>query len=213
MKKYTAVAVIGGTYNPTTMAHINLGVLAAERLHVDQVVYVPSKTEFLKEWKQMSSKEILSDETRIALLQQSIAECTRLTAVVDDCEITGESSGKTYDTLKLIKEKYHADQVYWVMGSDKLDELHRWYRSEELMKQYQFMVIQRDGDYVEELIAQDPWLSNFQNQIITCPAQENMQTISATKVRNAMKTGALEQIKELVPKAVYLYLKDTLGNK
>lgn len=213
MKKKSAVAVIGGTFNPTTIAHINLGIVATQVLNADKVIYVPSKTDFLKEWKQMNSQDIMSDETRVQLLQESIAAQLGLNAEVEDCEITGKTSGKTYDTLTFIQKKYDAENVYWVMGSDKLCELNRWYRWEELMEQYHFLVIQRDGDDVADMIESSCWLSRYQNRIRIVPAEQKMQTISATRVRNAMKSGAIDQIRELVPHVVYRYLEQMISGQ
>lgn len=57
------LAVITGTFNPLTKAHISMGLLAQKKLGEDScIVYVPSRHDFLTGWKEMPDKDILSDK-------------------------------------------------------------------------------------------------------------------------------------------------------
>ena len=47
------IAVIFGTFNPLTMAHIQIGLLAQKKVNAQKVIYVIAQDSFLQNWKQM----------------------------------------------------------------------------------------------------------------------------------------------------------------
>ena len=64
------LAVITGTFNPLTKAHISMGLLAGKKLGGDsRIVYVPSRHDFLTGWKEMREKVFLSEKSRLSLLE------------------------------------------------------------------------------------------------------------------------------------------------
>lgn len=44
---YKNIAVITGTFNPITIAHINLGIKAIQHIPEVKVIYIPAKKEYL----------------------------------------------------------------------------------------------------------------------------------------------------------------------
>ncbi len=62
------LAVITGTFNPLTKAHISMGLLARNKSSEDsRIVYVPSRHDILTGWKEMPDKDILSEKDRLSL--------------------------------------------------------------------------------------------------------------------------------------------------
>ena len=53
MKKF---AIIGGSFNPVTKAHVEIGQIAARELPGWQILYIPAPDRFLTSWKSMEKK-------------------------------------------------------------------------------------------------------------------------------------------------------------
>ena len=66
MKKF---AIIGGSFNPVTKAHVEIGQIAARELPGWQILYIPAPDRFLTSWKAMEKNDILSGEQRLNLLR------------------------------------------------------------------------------------------------------------------------------------------------
>ena len=53
MKKF---AIIGGSFNPVTKAHVEIGQIASKELPGWQILYIPAPDHFLTSWKSMGKK-------------------------------------------------------------------------------------------------------------------------------------------------------------
>ena len=200
------LAIITGTFNPVTKAHIKLAMLAVKEIQDAMVIYVPAKNQFLKEWKHLDDSDIMSESERVDILSQAIKTYG---FVCDTCEITGEVPGDTYNTLHYLAKKYGAsiDETYYICGSDKLSEIKKWYNSDLLLREFKFLVVRRTNDKVERLINQDKFLSENKERFRILPGDEFFQDVSATKVRQAINTGSLTEVREFLPEEAYYYLE------
>lgn len=200
------LAIITGTFNPVTKAHIKLALSAIEVIQEATVIYVPAKSTFLKSWKHMKDDDILSEHERMDMLSMAIEPYGFF---YDTCEINSVVPGDTYNTLYYLAKKYDVDinEIYYIFGSDKLTELKKWYKSDLLLREFKFLVVRRTNDEVETIIDKDKFLNNRKEHFRILPGDELFQDISATKVRQAIKAGRFAEIRELVPKEVYYYLE------
>ena len=118
MKKF---AIIGGSFNPVTKAHVEIGQIAARELPGWQILYIPAPDRFLTSWKSMEKKEILSGEKRLLLLEKAVKLYGFL---CEDCEVFGKTSARTYDTKQYLRDRYGQETEFvYVCGSDKLSEI------------------------------------------------------------------------------------------
>lgn len=194
------IILIFGTFNPLTMAHIQIGILSEREINADKVIYVPAKDNFLTDWKKMDYQTILSAEKRIYLMQEAFASYG---FEVSDVEITNESDGKTYNTIKLLKEKYPNSLFWLVMGADKLKELDKWYNADKLLKENKFLIVSRDHKtFADETnVFIEKYKDNFQS--IT---NNKYTEISSSMIREACINGNISLYKDYLPKVVYDYL-------
>lgn len=86
MKKF---AIIGGSFNPVTKAHVEIGQIASKELPGWQILYIPAPDRFLTSWKSMEKKEILSGKKRLLLLEKAVKPHGFL---CEDCEVFGKTS-------------------------------------------------------------------------------------------------------------------------
>lgn len=197
------IAVIGGTFNPPTNAHIKLAKIAYEMLQADFVLLVPAKQDYMRQWKSYQNSDILSDSLRMKMLHAIEEEWLK----IDTCEMDGLVSGSTYDTLEFLRSKYQTNDIFFVIGSDKLEEIPRWFRSEELLKLNQFLVLKRGDDNIKKIIHETEALSANESAFIACEVDDAYNSVSSTEIRNMLAAGSeAEKIRELVPDKVYQLL-------
>lgn len=200
MKEKQQIAMIGGSFNPVTKAHVEMGRIAAKELGTDwEVLYVPAPDRFLTSWKEMKPQDILSGEQRLGLLRRAVEPegffC-------EDCEVYGRTSGRTYDTIRYLKERRGEDTAFlYVCGTDKLPELQRWYRADDLFDMAGILVISRDGDDPKQLIQSSPFLMKRKDRILISQEPRRYPDYSATKVRESIKAGDMRW-KDMVPETV-----------
>lgn len=99
MKKF---AIIGGSFNPVTKAHVEIGQIASKELPGWQILYIPAPDRFLTSWKSMEKREILSGEKRLLLLEKAVKPHGFL---CEDCEVFGKTSARTYDTMQYLRDR------------------------------------------------------------------------------------------------------------
>ena len=193
MQKKTTVLIFG-TFNPVTKAHINMGIQAHQVYPDADVYFVPTHRRYLEVDKRYSDTDILSDKDRLLLLKAAAGE---FSFKVCTLEMENKVSGKTYDTVKAMQE---FGDVTVCFGSDNLEQLHEWYRAEELVKENKFLVISRGVSRVKipESLQQYSDNFHFENGIF--------DDVSSTKAREALRNSDWDTLRKMVPLWVYGYL-------
>lgn len=196
MKKF---AIIGGSFNPVTKAHVEIGQIAQKELPGWQILYIPAPDRFLTSWKSMEKREILSGEKRLLLLEKAIKPYGFL---CEDCEVYGKTTARTYDTMQYLRDCYGQDTEFvYVCGTDKLSELSTWYKPEGIFTLSKILVIPRDGDQPEKMIDEIPFLKERRERILISHEPRIYPDFSATKVRDSLKAGD-GKWREFVPEEI-----------
>lgn len=199
------IVVMGGSFNPPTLAHGKLLSAAVNSLNADSGIFVPSSEAYVarKMKKQRRPKEVLSESMRLQMLQLMCEEDKRLT--VDDCEFQDDGRGHTFETLQKLQEKNPDATLYFLIGGDKLNIITRWHKSEEVISRFKFAVIKRDGTFPEEQICNHPRLAKNRNIFYMVPEPDGIEGVSSTAVRDKLRMGD-ENAKELVHPKVWKLL-------
>lgn len=195
------IVLLFGAFNPFTNAHLLIGKLAKEQYPQYEICYVPSKISYMLTWKGMDSSEVLSENVRYDLIAGSIKDMKDF--LVSDIEIKGIVDGKTYNTVNYFKTVLGYENIVLCMGTDKVSELESWYRGPELISENRFLIITRNEESLEEKMTDytKKYKSNFYEL-----KNINMQYVSASLVRDAIKKKNYKLVQELVPEYVYKYI-------
>jgi nicotinate-nucleotide adenylyltransferase len=118
-------------------------------------------------------------------------------------------SGPSYTilTVQYFRERLGAQTpLYWIMGSDSLEELHTWYEIGELANQCIMVTAARPGfeqPSLDKLSGKlsDKQLAHLRRYILETPLIE----ISATAIRRRIRRA--QSIRYLVPETVRAYIK------
>ena len=147
------IGLLGGSFNPAHGGHRQLSLAALDALGLDELWWLVSPGNPLKEGSDMAPFE-----ARLA----SAREMARDTPIrVSDFERRA-STRYTIDTVRELLRRHAADRFIWLMGADTVAEFHRWKDWEQLARLVPIAVLPRSG-YDEEARAARAmgWLSEF----------------------------------------------------
>ena len=174
--------IFGGSFDPIHNGHIKLAKKALEVINADRVIFMVAKN---PRWKSKRT----DDEHRYNMLQIALKDYPSF--IVSRLELDSNVEvNYTYDTiLKYPKEEN--EELYFLIGYDQLEQLHKWYKIEELSKLVKFICISRPEYKLNE--------ENV-NKYNVLLVQENISSMSSTKLRELIDVDA--------PKEVLNYIVD-----
>jgi nicotinate (nicotinamide) nucleotide adenylyltransferase len=170
-----------GAFNPPTIAHHSMIQSALNRhlLAFDYVIMGLSNQKFLDK-KQSKVK----DESGFAFSeQQRLDMMLEMTYEDDRVLIFGIERGYTYEVLCAVKEKYNIENLYFAMGSDKLNEIQRWGFHDNLLNDFKFYVLVRGEDNIDIVNQKCESIFKNHNFVTHSPKNQQYKDISATDVR------------------------------
>ena len=187
----TGIAVFGGSFNPPTVAHINLAKQVLEEMNeIEKVIFVPVSTKYNK-------KGLASDEDRFNMLKSICNSQENLEA--SDLELKSERQLYTIETLRIIKEQNTGKEIYFIIGTDNLKELETWYKPNELLKSFKIIVLDRGEDNTDEIIEKSEFLKKYKSSFIKLKNIKKMN-ISSSYIREQLKLG--NNVQDLVPEEI-----------
>lgn len=179
-------ALFGGMFDPPHLGHLWVARQVLEYAHdVSEVVLIPGN---VHQWKKTAASPSQRLEMANFLKQKNIT--------VSDIEIKRGGTSYSIDTIKEYKRK-NDTEVYWIVGSDILEEFSRWENTEELIKEVKFLVFPRDPYHIPKNIPEGFEVVDNKNIITT--------NMSSTAIRERIKKGL--PVSEFVLPEVDKYIK------
>ncbi|MGH6804318.1 MAG: nicotinate-nucleotide adenylyltransferase [Methyloceanibacter sp.] len=128
------IGLLGGSFNPAHEAHREISLTALKRLGLDQV------------WWLVTPGNPLKDPSKLASLESRV-EMARKMARHPRIEVTGFAGGSAYtiDLLAELKRRFPGVNFVWLMGADNLAQFHRWRAWEEIFAAMPIAVLDRPG--------------------------------------------------------------------
>lgn len=127
------LAIFGGTFDPIHWGHLLVAETALAQLHLEQVIWVPSRNP--------PHKQAALFEHRVAMLQLATENNLAFTVSL----IERERSGTSYaiNTLIDLSTCYPNTHWYWIIGLDAFQTLPRWYLGHELAQMCDWLIAPR----------------------------------------------------------------------
>lgn len=192
MKK---IGILGGTFDPIHLGHIELARAALNEYNLDKVLVMTGGMPPHKRGKITDATE-RHEMTKLALKgEQKI--------IPYDYEVAKTEYSYTAKTLTELK-KLHPDwEIYFIIGEDSLRDLPQWYEPETVVKNCILLVYPRDNNSdFEKLIAERK--EQFGTDIRPITAQ--IVDVSSTDIRNRVKNG--QPIENMVEGSVAAFIKE-----
>lgn len=190
------IGLMGGSFNPIHLGHLNMGRAALESGVVEKVLFLPSGNPPHKR-AGLEDKQHRLAMARLAVDgEESMEICTE--------EIDREGVIYTVDTLTILHEKMPDCRFYYLIGADTLCVLHTWRRAEDVIRLCAFLVVMRPGEDEAQVMAAAQRWREMGAEISFLPAC--MMDISSTRVRERMASGL--SLDDLVPAQVEAYIRE-----
>jgi nicotinate-nucleotide adenylyltransferase len=131
------IGLLGGSFNPAHRGHRHISLEAMRNLGLDQVWWLVSPGNPLKE----GATDMAPYDARLASAE-AIARGTPIR--VSDFE-RREGTRFTIDTVRRLKRRHPEHRFIWLLGSDTLRDFHKWRNWRDLAAELPIAVIRRPG--------------------------------------------------------------------
>lgn len=181
------IGIFGGCFNPPHNMHKNISLELINNGYLDKIIYVPTGDKYNK-------RDLIDFKHRLNMLKLMIEdnEDLLLSDIGND-----DRYQSTYQTLDYFKNIYVSDDIYFICGSDNLDEFDTWVEYQYILKNYCLLVIKRNNDNICDILSK---YSDYLDNIVISNVNEN--DISSTSIRNDIDGSC-----EYLDKNVYDYIK------
>jgi nicotinate-nucleotide adenylyltransferase len=130
------IGLLGGSFNPPHDAHRAISITALKRLGLDQVWWLVTPGNPLKDAGTLASLESRVEAAR------DLAKHPRIAVTGFEA---GSGSAYTIDLLAELKRRFPGVSFVWLMGADNLAQFDRWRAWEEIFAAVPIAVLDRPG--------------------------------------------------------------------
>lgn len=189
------IGIMGGTFNPPHMGHINAAKTALSGVPLDKVIFIPTGVPPHKELAESSAST--KDRFEMAkLAAESIG------ASVSDVEILRKGKSYTADTLSYFNESNPEDELWLIMGTDMFLSLESWRNPETIFRLAKIAVVPRNRESIKVLSDFGEHLrERYGTEYLVLDTE--VIEISSTELREKLKQG---KALDLIPENVYKYI-------
>jgi len=181
------IAIYGGSFNPIHRGHIEFANLISN--YCDEVWLMPCKNHAF-------NKELESATHRSSMALAAVKNNKNQKIKVSFYEIFSDSNGSSYETLKKLAALHLQQEFYFAIGADCAEQIGKWKNSDLLMKEFPFIVVDREGyETTQDWFAKPPH----------CHVAEKIHNVSSTDIRNSLKSTP-EAAADRLDGAVYKYI-------
>jgi nicotinate (nicotinamide) nucleotide adenylyltransferase len=189
------IAVLFGSFNPLTNAHVTAMKTAVSALSADKGLFVCTSDKYLKrKMIRLDDPFCLSEDERRGIIEAVCSEDDRLGFWGFEL---GGISPKRYKTLCKIQAQYPEAEIYEVQGADKLRSTFKIAEAEDYISNFRFAVFERDGIDLNTLIESTGILREHRENITILPAILGGEGVSSTEARR--RFYAAEDYTDILP--------------
>ena len=191
------VGIMGGTFDPIHYGHLMLAQNALETYQLDEIMFVPSGTPWLKD-----STKVLSKNKRVHMTGIAIEDNTSF--ALSTIEIDREGNSYSYETVEELKKQQPDTEFYFILGADSVLEIEKWKYPDRLMSECILLAAVRDECDREGLQKQIAYLEEkYKADIRILPAKR--LDISSTDIRSRIAEG--KSVRYMLPDQVIQFIE------
>jgi nicotinate-nucleotide adenylyltransferase len=190
------LGVLGGAYNPITLAHLLLARCSKEQFKLHEIIFVLPKT--------LPNKPVVetSIEQRLELMRLGTSDVGYIS--LGSC-----THGLFVDICAALQNVYpQSPEIFFIAGRDAVERILNWPYPDpaealaRMFAGFQLLVFERKGKLK---LPENPHIRQYSNRIHTLQLSENIDHISSTEVRQRILAG--QSINNLVPEGVAAFIK------
>jgi len=189
MVKGKQIGLFFGSFNPVHVGHLIIAEFMATRTELDQVWFVVSPHNPLKE-----RNTLAKDQVRLQMVRLAIEENPKLKA--SNIEFSLPKPSYTIDTMVYLHEKYPQHKFSLIMGGDNFVSIDKWKNFELLLKRYPIHIYNRKNWKVEKEVFKKADIRYYDLPLLD---------ISSTFIRQSLREG--KSVRYMVPENVWQFLE------
>ena len=202
------LGVLGGTFDPIHLGHLDVGDAAQRALGLDEVRIVP-----VRDPPHRPRDPRASAFHRFAMAALAIQD--RPAWRLSDIELSRHGPSYTFDTLTAIQgDGWRRSQIFFILGADAFAEIATWHRFPAVLDEANFVVVARPGTTLDGAIARAPQVIPRVRATGITPGSSNetgiflveaaTRDVSSSDVRARLSAGL--PVDDRVPPAVARYV-------
>lgn len=179
------IGVLGGSFCPPTIAHLELSRQCLKAGLCDKVIWVPVNDAYKKSTNIPAKHRC--EMVRLTLQNEENIECSLH-------EQKHKDIIRTYESLQELQSLYPHDKLLFIAGADKLR--FKWIQREAFVRDFGLILTNREDVDCETVIASSKTLSKYRNNIHVLDYES---TVSSTEAREYIqKTHTTNLVSPLV---------------
>ena len=138
MEKYPSnkIGILGGSFDPAHNGHLSISKIAIKKVRLKKIYWVITKKNPFKR------KPFFSLKKRLRKAKEIVKKNKKIQVLFLDNKI---KSSRSIDVIKYISRKESLSDLYFIIGSDILQEFHRWKSWKKIVKLTKLIVFSRSG--------------------------------------------------------------------
>ena len=130
--------LFGGSFDPIHTGHLAIAKAAVECAGLDCVVFLPAACSPFKTGK----TACFAPQQRLDMLYRATQGLPW--ATVSDLDLILPPPSWSWRIVEVWRQQHPQDELYWLMGTDQWEQLHKWARYDYLTEHLHFIVYHRD---------------------------------------------------------------------
>ena len=131
-----SIGLLGGSFDPVHKGHLAISIIALKKIKLDLIYWLITKKNPFKK------KVYFTLKNRISLAKKITSNVKKIKVLYLDQKV---KSSRSIDIINYFIKKKGFKNIYFIIGSDILIELHKWKRWKKLVKLTKLVVFSRKG--------------------------------------------------------------------
>lgn len=182
------IGIFGGSFNPIHNGHVAIGRTMLQVMGLDEVWYMLSPQNPLKQYA-----DLLDENKRMDIVRHALKDEPGL--VAKDYEFSLPRPSYTWNTLQNLHKDFPHDEFTLIIGGDNWDKFDKWAHHEDILATHRIAVFPREGAAVPEQLPENV-------TFVKVP----LVNVTSTMLRSMVRTGA--DISPYVPAVVMEEIKE-----
>ena len=182
------IGLFGGSFNPIHNAHIALASTICEQARLDEVWFMVSPQNPLKQ-----AQDLLDENERYEMVKLAL-ESQEKVLMASNYEFHLERPSYTWKTLRALKQDFPQHEFSLIIGGDNWVRFPRWAHNEEILANHHIYIYPREDSEIDEATLPE------NVHLIHTPKINITSTMLREMVRNGKDISAF--VPEKVAKAI-----------
>ncbi len=131
------ICLFGGSFDPVHCGHLHIAEAAQRTCGLNKVIFLPAACSPFK----VDQQTMFNDRERLNMLE--LATQDYVWAEVSDLDLVLPPPSWSWRIVEYFRRSASESELYWLMGTDQWQALHRWARYDYLVEQLTFIVYHR----------------------------------------------------------------------